>query len=548
MRLASRLTRLSALALGLAYASASLGCATEDGGNGSDDPGVADDFEVIPDGKVDNYRSSNTQEFSATATAVVALDASFASKNADERLAAARELVSAKLLQIGWFLNLWVSDKEPEDVNKNYGSYHAMARASSVKALEVKATGTLTFSYNFEATIAAGDGFLAKLPGRNVSGGGKMVDLNMGLIDNATLLAGTWQSSYGVHSWDPSTVAPDKLEILPVLVKPAPRSANAFLNYAALYADGKLTVGAQFGWDYNEGRQDLANARQLYDDLVRAGFTSPVTKYDDLKLGSGPLTRTSLVGGNTVDVEVTLIHPGMVASASANAAELRAALLDLLATREVILFNGHAGVSGRLLPADFKSASAGNILASEYPTLRLLPGYQLLLIEGCQTYATFTDGFRKNPAKRGPNGELVNMDIVTSTSYTWTSQGAEAMEAILWPLVGRSARSAVKASTWDDVLRTLNAPPNNTSFLGVNGIDNDPHAHPFAKPANLGKSCTTTTQCGGDGNMCMRPTPGATRKVCGTVCLDDAGCGSGYRCQLVANAGTVAKTGGCIKR
>ena len=545
MRLASRLTRLSALALGLAYASASLGCATEDGG--SDDPTVADDFEVIPDGKVDNYRSSNTQEFSATATAVVALDASYASKNADERLAAARELVSAKLLQIGWFLNLWVSDKEPEDVNKSYGSYHAMARASSVKALEVKATGTLTFSYNFEATIAAGDGFLAKLPGRNVTGGGKMVDLNMGLIDNATLLAGTWQSSYGVHSWDPSTVAPDKLELLPVLVKPAPRSANAFLNYAALYADGKLTVGAQFGWDYNEGRQDLANARQLYDDLLRAGFTSPVTRYEDLKIASGPLTRSSLVGGNTVEVEVTLIHPGMVASASGNAAELRAALLDLLATREVILFNGHAGVSGRLLPADFKSASAGNILASEYPTLRLLPGYQLLLIEGCQTYATFTDGFRKNPAKRGPNGELVNMDIVTSTSYTWTSQGAEAMEAILWPLVGRSARSAVKASTWDDVLRTLNAPPNNTSFLGVNGIDNDPHAHPFANPENLDKSCTSNSACGGDGNLCVKRSQASSAKVCATVCIDDAGCPSTHRCNKVASNNTI-NSKACVKR
>jgi len=509
--------------------------------------GEADDYEIIPDGKVDNYRSSNTQEFSATAGATVTLDASYASKNADERMAAARELVSAKLLQIGWFLNLWVADKEPEDANKSYGGFHAMARTSSVLGLEIKATeAALVYSFNFDATIAAGDGFLGKIGGTSVDGG-RRIDLKMGKVANAALLSGTWQGAYGVHSWDPTGLPAEQLEVLPVLIKPAPRSANAFLNYAALYADGKLTVGAQFGWDYNAGRQDLANARQLYDDLVRAGFSSPVDRYEDLTIGSGPLTRTSLVGGSTVDVEITLVHPGMVADAAANALDLRNALLDLLATREVILFNGHAGVSGRLLPADFKSASAGNILAAEYPTLRLMDGYQLLLIEGCQTYATFTDGFRKNPKKRGPNGQLVNMDIVTSTSYTWTSQGAEAMEAILWPLVGRSARTAVRAVTWDDVLRELNAPPNHTSFLGVNGIDNDPHAHPFGKAANNGKSCTTSTQCGGAGNLCMRTAPSSTRKICGTVCLDDAGCGTGFKCQLVANAGQVA-TGGCIRR
>src|SRR5581483_4550745 len=97
---------------------------------------------------------------------------------------------------------------------------------------------------------------------------------------------------------------------------------------------------------------------------------------------------------------------------------------------------------------------------------------QVLLVEGCQTYARFTDGFKQNPKKRGPNGELVNMDIVTSTSYTWTSQGADAMEAILFPLIGRDG--TIRPATWDDVLREMNAAPNETAFMGVNGIDEDP--------------------------------------------------------------------------
>ncbi len=503
---------------------------------GSDD---LDDFEAVPDGKEDNYRGSNTREYLAVADAQVVLEDALKTASADERLARAKELVSAKLLQIGWFLNLWVSDKEDEDSNKAYGGFNAMARNSSVKALEVKAVDDLTYSFNFEATIAGPNELLKQMKGAAQPDGGIRVELKMGKITNDRLLAGTWQGAYGVHSWDPGKVAAEELETLPLIVKVAPRSSNAYLNYKALYEDGKLSVGAQFGWDYNAGRQDLANAEQLYGDLVAAGFKSPVEKYADLKLDSAPLTRTSLVGGKTVEVEVKLVHPGMVASPSADAKQLRDALLDMLATREVILFNGHAGVSGRLLPADFQSASAGNIMPDEYPKLKLLPGFQLLLIDGCQTYARFTDGFRQNPAKRGPNGELINMDIVTSASYTWTSQGAEVMEAILFPLIGKKATTPVKAVTWDDVLKSLNAYPNNTSFFGINGIDNDPHGHPFARLDLLGKSCTASAACGGDGNVCARPTSSA-KKVCASSCLDDAGCPATHRCVTVANGSSLS--------
>jgi len=497
-----------------------------------------EDLEAVP-GREDNYRSSANQEFSATAKAQVVLDSSLEAAPDAERLAKATELVSAKLLQVGWFLNLFVSDKESEDANASYGGFHAMARNASVKALTVEPVDKLTFAFNFEATIAGPNDFMELVPGQDQPDGGKLVDLKMGKISNQSLLSGTWQSSYGVHGWDPSKVDDADLETLVLTVKPVARSSNAFLNYQALYADGKLTVGAQFGWDYNKGRQDLQNAQQLYRDLCELGFESPVTRYEDLKLDSAPLTRTSVVGGKTVEVEVKLVHPGMVASPSTDAVKLREALLEMLATREVILFNGHAGVSGRLLPADFQSATAGNIKPEEYPTLQLLPGFQLLLIAGCQTYARFTDGFRQNPLKRGPNGELINMDIVTTASYSWTSQGAESMEAILFPLVGRSASTQVKPATWDDVLRSLNAPPNNTTFFGVNGIDNDPHGHPYARLDLLGRSCTSNAGCGGEGNLCVKTPASKTKRVCGTVCLDDAGCAADYRCAAIASQSSI---------
>jgi hypothetical protein len=502
-----------------------------------------DDWSVVPPGKEDNFRSSTAQEFLATATAQVKLDAGDAMLDDASRLDKAKELVSAKLLQIGWFLNLWVADKEPEDANKNYGGYHAMARNSSVKSLAINAVDATTYSFNFEATIAAQNPFLDVLPGDPIATGGKTTQLKMAKLDNAGLLSGGW-SSYDVHTWDPSTDMPDNVETLPLTVVAAPRSSNAYLDYGKLYADGKLLVGAQFGWDYNDDRADLANSRQLYDDLVGLGFTSPVAKYEDLKLDSPGLTRKSIVNGQEVTVEVKLVHPGMVKDPADNAVDLRNALLDLLATREVVLFNGHAGVSGRLLPADFYKTSAGNIMPTEYPTLRLYDGFQILLVEGCQTYARFTDGFRQNPAKRGPNGELANMDIVTSTSYTWTSQGAESMEAILFPLIGKSATTNVAPVTWDDILKTLNAAPNQTAFMGVNGIDEDPHAHPYARRDLLGKACSASTGCGGTGNVCARNTGGD--KQCATVCLDDAGCPDGYGCVAVSSSSTAVMA--CVAR
>jgi hypothetical protein len=510
------------------------------------DPGD-EDYEIVAEGKEDSYRSPSALEFSATSEATVVLPESARTLPEAERLKQAQELVSAKLLQIGWFLNLYISDKEPEDANKSYGGFHAMARNSSVKSLEISAVDAVTYKFNFEATLAAQNSFLQLLPGTGVTGG-KQIQLAMGKVSNEDLLAGTWQSRYDVHAWDPSKQDPATVEALPMVVSPMERSANAYLDYNRLYADGKLEVGAQFGWDYNAGRADLANAQQLYNELVEIGFKSPVSSFADLELDSPALTRDGTYNGKKVVISVKLVHPGMVPDPAANAVDLRNALLDILATKEVILFNGHAGVSGRLLPADFHASSAGNILATEYPTLPLLDGYQILLIEGCQTYARFTDGFRQNPKKRGPNGELVNMDIVTSTSYTWTSQGAESMEAILFPLVGTAASTNIEPTTWDDILLEMNAPPNNPAFMGVNGIDFDPHAHPYARTDKLGLSCTSNADCGGTGNFCLKESASSTTKVCGSVCIDDAGCPSTHRCSAIGTSRALASTRACVKK
>ena len=113
-------------------------------------------------------------------------------------------------------------------------------------------------------------------------------------------------------------------------------------------------------------------------------------------------------------------------------------------------------------------------------------------------------------------------------------------------LCAGGAQAAGKAVTWDDILRTMNTAPNDTAFMGVNGIDNDPHAHPYARTDKLGTTCTAATSCGGEGNLCVKHAS-STKKVCASVCIDDAGCPNTYRCASVATASTLSGKA-CVKR
>ena len=185
----------------------------------TDTPEDNDDYEVVPEGKEDSFRSPTALEFLAKADATVTLPASAASGTDAQRLAQAQDLVSAKLLEIGWFLNLYVADKEPEDANKTYGGFHAMARNSSVKSLSITPVDALHFKFNFEATIAAQNSFLSLLPGTS-SGGGKTIALAMGALTNDELLAGGWQGRFDVHGWDPTKQPAAAVETLPMVVAP----------------------------------------------------------------------------------------------------------------------------------------------------------------------------------------------------------------------------------------------------------------------------------------------------------------------------------------
>src|SRR5256885_1446600 len=92
-------------------------------------------------------------------------------------------------------------------------------------------TVAATPAHDFEITLAAQNDFLKRIGGSATASGGRRVELEMGKVESATLLSGSWTGGYDVHSWDPSKVDAAQLETLPLEIAPLERSSNAFLNY-----------------------------------------------------------------------------------------------------------------------------------------------------------------------------------------------------------------------------------------------------------------------------------------------------------------------------
>ncbi|MBK9072250.1 MAG: hypothetical protein IPL79_14815, partial [Myxococcales bacterium] len=75
------------------------------------------------------------------------------------------------------------------------------------------------------------------------------------------------------------------------------------------------------------------------------------------------------------------------------------------------------------------------------------------------------------------------------------------------------------------------------SMYGIHGIDNNPTVHPFAKLSKMCDACTKNSDCGDNGNLCVKV--GDSGKRCVAACTDDRGCGEGYECADLATGNTI---------
>jgi Lamin Tail Domain len=505
--------------------------------NTSSDANNEEEFFIVPPGKADNFYSDSAQEYGVSGLMVVELDEDSLNLTDSEKLEKAIELAQIKTSMLMAYLNEYVIDKSDHSSHPDYGGLHAMARADSFEPDSVFEDSPGVFSFNFSGIIGGTIEFMDFIEhdtSLEQPQGGKILKFGVPILSTSQLEAGSWKYTSAIRpsGWDASEHPLTEVEYVPLTIIPQEISGDGYIDYNTLYADGKLSIGIHFGYDYNDAQYEIQESKEVFDKLKLWGFTMPVTSFEDLNIDSGLFTKTITANGKNIDVEIKLVHARMV-DPDADAGKLKASLIDSFLNREVVLFNGHAGFSGRFLPANFQATSAGNITSEEMWAMDLPTTYQVILVNGCDTYGKFADNFRLNPAKQDSEGNLINVDVVTSTSFAWLGQmGNVSLEFIKSVTGGYS--DIVNPLTWDRLLTEINWGVNSSVFFGVHGIDDNPRLHPWANSNSQCQSCEYTSQCGNSqGNKCIQMVDG--NKYCAMKCLDDSACPTGMNCQNVSN-------------
>jgi hypothetical protein len=446
-----------------------------------------------------NYRSTSGQEFALSTNVTFKLSAETAALQGDAKTAAvlaqAQALRDNVLTTISTELDkLWPEDMRTSNANVAIQYRQATASLADLKELP-DASG---YGFTVTGEFAGIKDLETRLPMKTVAG-------KKFLPINADLGAG-----------------PQELQ---VTVTPIARSLNAYPKYLELFQDG-LDISAHFGGDHNTPPQDINHARSLYDDLLASGFKSPVTKFEDLKIDSGPLKSTIKVKGADVVVRVNIFHVDMstpdtrqlVIDAYKNAAK----------TSDVIIYDGHAGrrldYSGVVLAYTPARAS---IPANDFKTFETTTKQQVYLFNGCETYTGYADKLYENP-----NRKPENTDIITTGNYSAIQSKANQVISFIHSFIDQRTGNWIPRS-WDSVLTRMNSVGERSwvHIYGVHGLDDNPKASPLADLSKFGKACTTDAECGAADSRCIAT---ATRKVCGIACADTAGCPTGTKCVLPA--------------
>ena len=311
---------------------------------------------------------------------------------------------------------------------------------------------------------------------------------------------------------------------LQVVLAPITRSLNAYPRYLDMFKDG-LDVAVHVGGDHDDPPQDIDHARSVYDDLVAAGFTSPVKTFEDLKIDSGPLTSSMKVSGDVVPVRVSIFHVDM------STPDTRQVLVDAykksVKNADVIIYDGHAGrqldYSGVVVA--YKPARVA-LPAAEFKNIDATDKQQVYLFNGCETYTGYADMLYLNP-KRNPG----NTDIITTGNFSAIQSKANQVITFIHSLVDQPGGAWMPRS-WDSVLSRMNRVGERSwvHVYGVHGVDDNPKLSPLADASKIGAACRVDADCGAADSKCLQAS--SSKRVCGAACADTAGCPDGTKCVL----------------
>lgn len=498
-----------------------------------------------------NFFGNAAYEYTLSGESSVEVESTYAARSARERGKRALELVKLKNMQIAWFLGQLLVEKDGKSKNKNYGGYGGLVGFGSEPERDVVDAGNGVYRFKYSVTVAGSRDLMERLPGEPAGEGKKKFRLAMGRLTNAELAelewGSEWYESEPWKSFDPAKVPIDRQEQIDLTIARAPRSSDAYLPYDRLYDDGVLTVAVHFGYDYHE-RYDVKGSRQLYDVLTREhGFVSPVSSYKDYDR-SGPLKKTILSNGKPIEVKLWIFHPGLAEqgvpgpdpNTDAGGRQLEADMRESLREREVVIFTGHSGPTYAFCLANWKSTSEGDLDDTEIPGITLPRTFQIVMMDGCDTYAVGA-AFWKNPAK----ADQKNLNVVTTTSFSNAGYFDSTLRMI--EAVTNQTSGKVVAKTVSELTRGFDRDQGEgfATMYGVHGVDANPKRDPLAKTSSLCQPCSSHAECGGDGNRCTRIS--SRLSACTYGCTDDAGCPDGYACTAVASATSqTVKTRQCV--
>ncbi len=462
-------------------------CSSEGAGDGADSS--SDEI---------NYRSTAGQEFELSTTVTFKPSAETLALQGDAQkqalLAQAQQLRNLTLTTITSELDkLW-----PEEMRTTSAGVAIQYRQASAALADLQALpGDAGYSVLVSGEFAGVKDLEKKLPQKTV--------------DAKTYLPIT--ADLGAGSID-----------LKVTVTPIERSLNAYPKYLDMFADG-LDISVHIGGDHDTPPQDIDHARSVYDDMVASGFKSPVAKFEDLKIDSGPLTSVIKVKDKVVPVRVSIFHVDM------STPDTRKLVIDAyknsVKTADVIIYDGHAGrqldYSGVVLAYNPARAS---IPASEFKSFVTTDKQQVYLFNGCETYTGYADKLYENP-----NRNTTNTDVITTGNFSAIQAKANQVISFIHSFIDQRSGVWIPRS-WDSVLQRMNAIGERSwvHVYGVHGLDENPKASPLADVTKVGVACTLDAECGAADSKCL--TVSTTSRVCGMACADTVGCPTGTACVL----------------
>jgi hypothetical protein len=447
------------------------------------------------DGKDDNYVSSTAREFVLSGEAHLALPDGFYELSDEDAAAALDELVARRLNVVSRSIRDHIDRVIREangGVSGSDATYFTYFKRNHAEAEPAVALDDGRARFGFEIELVGSLTLMSKVaPGTSSRRRFEVVVADWGEPDGERV----WVTIRGSDSRD------------------------AFPRYDALFADGVLDIAMHFGGDYNADRHDLETARWTVEYLLEGGFSNPeVASFEDLHLSSPPFTRELLVEGQALEVQVYVYHSEMAAPPEQHL--LADAMRESFATRDIVLYSGHAG-PGAGFVLDYHPRY--ELPAREFAELPLADKPQIYVFDGCQTYRTYVDDLMKNPRKT-----FETLDIVTTVNNTPFGVGYQVIHQLLYWLTITDAAGNHYPLTWMELLRGINRLDMARGvYYGVHGVDENPKLNPHASEGIACSPCGSDADCGAGGNLCLGYAGGA---ACGVACSTDTACGPGYRC------------------